>query len=153
MYCILFIILLIIFIDVVFKDMTDPKKANKELTMEYFFLAKKSAMPTWPLMGPNTFYAFIRRATRVCVASDREGSACTAVALGELLDIAVRVERNYRRRGIMGPNDIRFKAHMYLHLQYASILRTVFVRASALAAFEGACKCIGRAEAPTLRAP
>ena len=54
------------------------------------------------------------------------------------MDIAIRTERNYTRMGIMGPNNVRFKAHMYMHLQYACLYRVVFVRANALSAFEQA---------------
>ena len=99
-------------------------------------MAKDKAMPSWPLLGFNAFLALMRRATRVCRASDRPAAVATAAALCELVDIAVRTERNYRRMGTMGPNDVRFKAHMYLHLQYACIHRMVFVRARVLAAFE-----------------
>ena len=106
--------------------------------MEDYYLAKDKAMPTWPLMGPNEFCTLIRRSMRVCMESTRPAALEASAALGELLDIALRVERQYRRMGTMGPNDIRYKAHMYLHLMYACLYRLVFVRANALSAFERA---------------
>ena len=117
---------------------TDGNSSGRELTMQDFFVTKDKAMPTWPLMGPNEFCTLIRRASRVCVESSRPAALAASVALGELLDIALRIEREYRRMGMMGPNDVRYKAHMYLHLQYASLHRLVFVRANALSAFERA---------------
>jgi hypothetical protein len=114
------------------------ESARTGLTMEDFFVAKDKAMPTWPLLGPNEFCTLVRRAMRVCTESLRPAAMAASAALGELLDIALRVEREYRSMGVMGPNDVRYKAHMYLHLQYASLYRLVFIRANALSAFEKA---------------
>ena len=107
------------------KSTFNPAANMKDLTIKDFFNAKEKAMPTWSLMGFQQFMALCRKAQRMCQASSRDGAAVNAAALGELLDIALRTYMRMQRLGELGPNDIRFKAQMYMHLQYMSTHRVL----------------------------
>ena len=74
----------------------------------------------------------------MCQTSKKQKAVVNAAALGELMDICLRVHRNYDRMGTLGENEIRFKARMFLHLQYACQYRVVHANSIAMTVFEDA---------------
>ena len=109
----------------------NPATNMKDLTIKDFFNAKEKALPTWKLMGFQEFMSFCRKARRMCQSSSREGAAVNAAALDMLMDIGLRTYRILERMDELGPDSIRFKAKMYLHLQYMCMHRVL--HASAIA--------------------
>ena len=111
----------------------------KDLTITDFFKAKEKAISSWPLLGFQEFMRVCRKAQRMCQASKKANGVANAAALGELMDIALRVHRTYERMGTLGvPDSIRFRARMFLHLQHACMTRVVHASAIAMTVFEDA---------------
>ena len=81
---------------------------------------------------------FCRKAQRMCLRSSREHADAKAAALGELIDIALRVHKTMERFGELGADSIRFKARMYLHLQHMTTHRILHASAIAMAVFSDA---------------
>ena len=52
------------------------------------------------------------------------------------MDICLRAHRHYELIGSLGPDEIRFKARMFMHLQYACFARVVHSNAIAMTVFE-----------------
>ena len=116
----------------------NPAATFTDLTIKYFFTAKEKALPTWSLMDFQPFMSFCRKAQRMCLSSSREGANANAAALGELMDIALRVYRTMERLGELGPGNVRFKARMYLHLQHMTTHRVLHASAIAMTVFSDA---------------
>ena len=116
----------------------NPAADVKDLTIKDFFNAKEKALPTWSMMGFQKFVSFCRRAQRLCQASKKDGAAANAAALGVLMDIALRVYKTMERLGELGPEEIRFKARMYIHLQHMSVHRVLHASAIANTVFADA---------------
>ena len=120
------------------KAQFNPAAAIKDLTVKDFFNAKEKALPTWKLMGFQELMSFCRKAQRMCQRSSRKVAAANAAALGELMDVGLRTYRTMDRLGELGPDDIRFKARMYLHLQYMCEHRVFHASAMAMTVFADA---------------
>ena len=116
----------------------NPAATIKDLTIKDFFNAKEKALPTWPLMDFQPFMSFCRKAQRLCQASSKKGAVANAAALGELMDVGLSVYRTWERLGELGVGNIRFKARMYLQLQYMSIHRVMHASAIAMTVFSDA---------------
>ena len=123
-------------------DLPDSKAAfnptMRDISITDFFTAKEKSLPSWPLMDFATFMSFCRKAQRMCQSSIKDGAAANAAALGELMDVALRVYRTQERMGELGVNGIRYKARMYLHLQYMSTYRVMHTSAVAMTVFSDA---------------
>ena len=110
-----------------------------DLTITDFFKAKAKAISSWPLLSFQEFMRVCRKAQRMCQASKKSIAVANAAALGELMDIALRVHRTYDRMGTLGfPDSFRFKARMFLHMQHACMTRVVHASAIAMTVFEDA---------------
>ena len=81
-----------------------------------------------------------------------EVGVANAVMFTELLDTTVRTHSQMMRRGSLGPNELRFKVRMYLHLQYATNYRVLHIGAGAMRAFEAAVDTFGAAKVPRFKA-
>ena len=112
--------------------------AVKDLTITDFYKAKEKAISSFPLLDFQEFMRICRKAQRMCQASKKSAAVANAAALGELIDICLRVHRTYDRMGTLGRDEIRFKARMFLHLQYACMHRVVHAGAMAMSVFESA---------------
>jgi len=110
----------------------------KDLTITDFFQAKQKAISSWPLMSFQEFMRICRKAQRMCQASKKQAAVANAAALGELMDICLRVHRTYERMGTLGVDEERFKARMHLHMQHACQARMVYANAIAMTVFEDA---------------
>ena len=110
----------------------------KDLTISDFFKAKEKAISSWPLMGFQEFMRVCRKAQRMCQTSRRPTAVVNAAALGELMDICLRVHRTYERMGKLGHDEQRFKGRMFLHMQTACVGRIVFASAIAMNVFDAA---------------
>ena len=77
--------------------------------------------------------------------------AANAAVFAELLDIAVRVHMQMSRRGSLGPNEMRFKVRMFMHLQYATNFGVLHVGGPAMRAFAAAVDTFGVANVPGFR--
>ena len=113
----------------------NPAANMKDLTIKDFFNAKEKALPTWKLMDFQEFMSFCRKAKRMCQSSSREGAAVNTAALGELMDVCLRTYRTMDRMNELGPGETRFKARMYLHLQYMCTHRIFHASAIAMTVF------------------
>ena len=82
--------------------------------------------------------AVLHSATRVCQRITRASATISCAALGELLDIIVRVHGEYELLGTLGVNNVRLRARTYLHLQHCSHYRVLYTSARAMTAFETA---------------
>ena len=82
--------------------------------------------------------SFCRKAQRMCQRSSRKVTAANTAALGEMMDVGIRTYRKMNRLGELGPDDIRFKARMYLHLQYMCEHRVFHASAMAMTVFADA---------------
>ena len=89
-------------------------------------------------MDFSEFMSFSRHAVKLCLKAASAVATVNAAALNELMDIAIRIHRHMSRLGTLGPDEIRFKARMYLHLQFATVARVVYTSASAMAVFKEA---------------
>ena len=74
----------------------------------------------------------------MCLSSSKKESNVNAVALGELMDITLRVHRTMERLGKLGIDNIRFKARMYLQLQHMTNHRVIHPSALAMNVFANA---------------
>ena len=110
----------------------------KDLTITDFFKAKEKAISSWPLMGFQEFMRICRKGQRMCQRSKKPAAIVNAAALGELMDICLRTHRNYKLMNALGQDEERFKARMYLHLQYACQNRVLHASAIAMTVFEDA---------------
>ena len=54
------------------------------------------------------------------------------------MDICLRVHKNYDQMGVLGPENRRLKARLFLHLQHACMYRVVYANAIANTVFEDA---------------
>ena len=118
--------------------MLSAARTEGPLRFEDWCEERKNTIKAWPLMGFSEFLSFCRHAIKVCSKSSKPAAIINTVALNELMDIAIRLHRHMTRLGTLGPSEMRFKARMFLHLQYATIRRVVFTSASAMAVFKEA---------------
>ena len=133
------------------EDVSEQVDARGELTLLDFLSYKKSKVKAWPLKDFDEFLSFCRQGQRLCAASTKEVGVANAAMFTELLDIAVRTHSQMLRRGSLGPNELRFKVRMYLHLQYATNYRVLHTGAGAMRAFEAAVDTFGVAKVPRFR--
>ena len=110
----------------------------KDLSITDFFKAKEKAIPAWPLLDYHAFMRVCRKAQRLCQASCKPSVVANAAALGQLMDICLRVHKNYEQMGVLGPDNRRLKARLFLHLQHACMYRVVYANAIANTVFEDA---------------
>ena len=118
--------------------MLSPSRSNGPLKIEEWFEERKNTIKAWPLMGFSEFLSFCRHAIKLCSRSSKAAAVVNCAALNELMDIAIRLHRHMDRLGTLGSNEIRFKARMFLHLQFATTERIVYTSASAMAVFREA---------------
>ena len=117
------------------KPAFNPAADMKDLTIKAYYTAKTKTLPTWKLMDFQEFMSLCRKAQHMCQSSARKGAAVNAAAIGELMDVCLRTHRTMERLGELGPDSIRFKARMYLHLQYMCTHRVFHASAIAMMVF------------------
>ena len=110
----------------------------KDLTITDFFRAKEKAVSSWPLMGFTEFMRICRKAQRMCQRSKKPNAVVNAAALDELMDICLSVHRRYERMNVLGQDEDRFKARMFLHIQHTVQTRVCYANAIAMTVFEDA---------------
>ena len=118
--------------------MLSPSRTDGPPKIEEWFEERKNQIKSWPLMSFSEFLSFCRHAIKLCSRSSKAAAVVNCAALNELMDIAIRLHRHMSRLGSLGPNETRFKARMYLHLQHATMRRVVFTSAAAMAVFKEA---------------
>ena len=134
------------------EDVKSHEGSDKsDLTLLEFFSYKKNKSKAWPLKTFDEYLSFCRQGQRLCAASSKDVGVANAVMFYELLDIAVKAHDQMRRRGTLGPEEIRFQIRMYLHTQHATNHGVLYTGASAMRAFESAVDTFGIAKVPRYR--
>ena len=132
-------------------DVAEHADGKGDLTLLEYFSYKKGKVKAWPIKDYDEFLSFCRQGQRLCAASSKDTGIANAPVFSELIDIAVKVHWQMSKRGTLGPNEIRFKIRMYLHLQYATNNKVLHTGAGAMRAFEAAVDTFGMANVPKFR--
>ena len=118
--------------------LVSAKRDSTSWKLEDWVQERKQTIKAWPLMGFSDFMSFCRKAIKMCLASSKPAAVVNAAALNELMDIAIRLHRHMSRLRTLGKGEVRFKARMFLHLQFATLHRVMYTSASAMSVFRDA---------------
>lgn len=65
-----------------------------------------------------------RKVQRLCqsTGSSKPSVVANAATLGQLMDISLRVHKNYEQMGVLSPGNRRLKARLFLHFQHVCVI-------------------------------
>ena len=103
----------------------------------------KSGNHTWGLLSLSKFLVLCRRAREACEREAKPSAQANIKALFKIAEIATDEYEMMEMSGTLGPNEIRFKVRMYLHIQFMSDTLTLPVGPGAMTNFARATEKFG----------